>query len=94
MLPTYAASSNEDPVKFWKRNQSDNQIACSIHPYIPYHFAQSGEKIIYDQNQSNELKNILNRIKNYILDKGNYVIFPTIRRHLSILRFESSTVVS
>ena len=75
MLPTYAASSNEDPVKFWKRNQSDNQIACSIHPYIPYHFAQSGEKIIYDQNQSNELKNILNRIKNYILDKGNYVIF-------------------
>ena len=74
LLPTYAASSNEDPIKFWKKNENDNQIACSIHAYIPFNFAFEGKKKIFDQNEYNELKLILNRIKSYLIDNGIYVI--------------------
>jgi endoglucanase len=78
MLPTYAASSEDDAMRELLLPEGDENLIVSIHAYTPYLFALSNEKTDkWNAGNVNDVKDIdalFMRIKEYFIDKNIPVI--------------------
>ena len=75
MLPTYCASSDEPKVYGWENLSNDKMIAVSIHAYLPFDFAFSGNgHSNWTDSDYNELAAVFSRYKSAFLDKNVPVV--------------------
>lgn len=80
MIPTYAASSMEKTFAAMTVPENDDRIIVSVHAYIPYSFALSGDSSATDYWSSedpsctSEIDSLMNNLKVYFLDRNIPVI--------------------
>lgn len=80
MIPTYAASAMEKTFAAMTVPENDDRIIVSVHAYIPYAFALSGDSSATDYWSSSdpsctsEIDNLMSNLKAYFLDKNIPVI--------------------
>ena len=72
MLPTYAASSAESAVKDFVLPENDNKLIVSIHAYLPYGFALSGdmEEKNFSPDRAVEIERAMSLLKKHFTDKN------------------------
>ncbi|MCL1865914.1 MAG: glycoside hydrolase family 5 protein [Oscillospiraceae bacterium] len=79
MIPSYAASSDDDPVQSLYRAfpKEDDKVIVSIHAYIPNKFTQrpnGSAQWKVGTNDSNDIDWMFGRLKTYFLDRNIPVI--------------------
>ncbi|MCL2019074.1 MAG: glycoside hydrolase family 5 protein [Oscillospiraceae bacterium] len=78
MLPTIAASSDENPVRDFVMPEGENLIV-SIHAYKPHDFAlnTNSDRAVFDPNNpedTQEIDGVLERLNTYFISKGIPVV--------------------
>lgn len=77
MIPTYAASSNDAPMKALVIPEGDDKIIVSVHSYSPYNFALGGnmsDNEFPKNNNQGEIDWVMGNIKKFFIDKNIPVI--------------------
>ncbi|MCM1022937.1 MAG: glycoside hydrolase family 5 protein [Prevotella sp.] len=78
MIPAYAASSSEAPLRALKIPEGDDKIIVSVHAYTPYAFALSDDltarKFSPDDTSANDILYLMDFLKTNFIDNGQAVI--------------------
>ena len=75
MLPTYCASSDAAKAEAWSNTSGDSMIAASIHAYLPFDFAFSGDgHKDWQASDLTELSGFFTRMYNTFISKGVPVV--------------------
>ena len=82
MLPTYCASGDAAKAEAWSNTSGDSMIAASIHAYLPFDFAFSGDgHKDWQASDLTELSGFFTRMYNTFISKGvPVVIGEAVRR--------------
>ena len=75
MLPTYCASGDAAKAEAWSNTSGDSMIAASIHAYLPFDFAFSGDgHKDWQASDLTELSGFFTRMYNTFISKGVPVV--------------------
>jgi endoglucanase len=75
MIPTYAASINDNATSHFKLPSNDNKLIVSLHSYNPYNFAlNTGNGAVNKFSDTSEVDWIISNIKNTFINKNIPVI--------------------
>eukprot|EP00833_Pecoramyces_ruminatium_P013517 jgi/Orpsp1_1/1187549/evm.model.d7180000058515.1 len=77
MIPSYAASVNDEPLEAYVSNfpMNDDKVIASVHAYVPYNFAlNTGEGAEANFTSTNDVDWAMNNIKKHLLERNIPVI--------------------